>query len=52
MDPGDTFFISDLDLLFQDENAVIDYLIDNFEDAYDEDGDIDEIEDIIKESGE
>ena len=46
MDEGDTYFIADLDLLFQDENAVISYLLENYEEEYDE------IHEIIKESGE
>ena len=46
MDEGDTYFITDLDLLFQDEDAVISYLLENYEEEYDE------IHEIIKESGE
>ncbi len=46
LDKGDTYFLTDLDLLFQDEDAVITYLLENYEDRYDN------IDTIIAESGE
>ena len=48
LDEGDQFYVDDVEEYFTDEDAMIDYLIDQFPDEYVED----EIEIIIKESGE
>ena len=48
LDPGDQFYVDDVEDYFTDEDAMIDYLIDQFPDNYVED----EIDIIIKESGE
>ncbi len=46
LDSGDKVYITDMEILSQDENAIIDYLMLNFSDEYDE------INEIIEESGE
>ena len=48
LDEGDQFYVDDVEEYFTDEDAMIDYLIDQFPDEYVED----EIDIIIKESGE
>ena len=46
LDEGDTIEIEELEWLDQDEDAIIRYLLENYEEEYDE------IHEIIKESGE
>ena len=48
LDPGDQFYVDDVEEYFTDEEAMIDFLIDQYPDKYVED----EIDIIIKESGE
>ena len=48
LDEGDQFYVDDVEEYFTDEDAIIDYLIEMFPDEYVED----EIDIIIKESGE
>ena len=48
LDEGDQFYVDDVEEYFTDEDAIIDYLIEMFPDDYCED----EIDIIIKESGE
>ena len=48
LDEGDQFYVDDVEEYFTDEEAMIDFLIENYPDNYCED----EIDIIIKESGE
>ena len=48
LDEGDQFYVDDVEEYFTDEETMIDYLIENYPDEYVED----EIDIIIKESGE